>query len=160
MLALPALTPVVGATMVLARWSKSDRIWQRALAAVCAVLVFPLFLIAVILFIPYFVVLQILAATGLVRRELPPMLAVVIRREDYWRLDLTVPEKQRQLAEQMVDELRKRVLAQNGKFDVAWMDEGGQLNAEISMEGNVDALCRNFVEAVESDHPTMEVHWV
>jgi len=159
-LSLPALIPVFGATMGLARWSKSDRIWQRAIAVVCAVLIFPLFLIAMIIFIPYLVLLEFLAGLGLVRRELPSMLAVVITREDYWRLDLTVPDEQRELAEEIVAELRERVSAQNAQFDVAWMEEGGQLNAEISIEGNVDALCRNFVESVENEHSTIEVHWV
>ena len=145
--------------MGLARWSKSDRIWQRALAAVCGVLVFPLFVIAIIVFIPYFVMLQLLAGLGLVRRQLPPMLAVAFARQDYWRLDLSVPEKQREIAEEMVKDLRKRVLAQNAQFEVTWMEEGGQLNAEISMEGDVDALCRSFVEAVEKEDPIVEVHW-
>jgi hypothetical protein len=92
LLAIPALTPVAAAAAGLARWSKSDRGWKRALAAVCSVLVFPLFLIAVIVFIPYFVVLQVLAAVGLVRRELPPTMAVVSAGEAFWRLDLTVQE--------------------------------------------------------------------
>ena len=155
MLALPALTPVVGAAMGLARWSKSDRLWQRALAVVCGVLVFPLFLIAVIAFIPYFVVIQILMGIGVVRRDLPPMLIVAIAQDDYWRIDLSVAEHQRRIADGIIAELRTLV----GHIDVTWMEEGGRLDAEISIEGKVDALCRSFVERVEKEDPVVEVHW-
>jgi len=47
-----------------------------------------------------------------------------------------------------------------GQFDVIWTNEEGRLSAEISVEGEVDAVCRAFVQAVENEDPKVEVHWI
>lgn len=214
LLALPVLAPVAAIAAALQRMSQSKGGWQRTASKVLAFALFPLFLIVIVVFIPYSVLLWLLSAVGLVRRHLPPTLIPVVEghhsgTETFWRLDLVVPQQKPEVAAEVFADLVSRTLERLGEtklivrppesevsaadapgrieswvralrygsqaewwyliaggkarlHSVWWVDQG-TISAEISVEGDpgeVDAICREFVEAIENGHPTVEVHHI
>jgi hypothetical protein len=185
-LAIPALLPIGGISAAMVRLTKSERRWQRALANALIVALIPLFLMAVLIFIPYYALLRLLAALGLARMKMPPSLAVVedgrlTGGRSFWRLDLAVPDDQPQLASKVITDLLTTLevpvetpvesvirsldygLYKESSYQsvhIGWSLDQGTLSAEISIEGDpqrIDSICRNFVAEIEENHPSVEV---
>lgn len=128
--------------MAMERFSKSHRRW---LVTLCGILIFPLFLITAIAFIPYWLILQLLSAIGLVRLELPPTLTYI---ESANRLDLSAPLSQQAMIDEVAREFPAREIER-------WSDEH-TVNIEIYGDPK---LCREFAERIENEHPIIEVHY-
>jgi hypothetical protein len=75
---------------------------QRMISALVFPLLVLLALMAMVVFLPYWLLLQVLGKTGMVRLKMPPSCRVVLREEGFCRLDVMVPEEDREVAVTML----------------------------------------------------------
>lgn len=143
-LAIPALTPIAAAMLMLQRRAQS-----KLAKAIGLMIVFPLFLLATIIFIPYMIALWILGAAGLVRRRLPPSITFIRSAN---RVDISAPPE---IAERVLAD----IIAATRDADVNRWDDDDGLHVEIAIGGDAEPV-RALLERIEREDPVVEVDYV
>ncbi len=115
MLAVPTMVPMAALVGALVKGGKLTRV-------VTLPLIFILFLITAIVFLPYYLLLRLLGKAGLVRMKMPPSCTVIYREPGSCRLDVTVPQDDRETAAKMLHDIVERIAFASG-IDVDADDE-------------------------------------
>lgn len=130
-LAVPTMVPMTALVGALVKGGKVTR-------AVALPLIFILFLITAIVLLPYFLILRLLGKAGLVRMQLPPSCNVIHREPGSCRLDLMVPQDDRETAASMLKAVVERIAS---AADVA-VDADGEIELVAQTEHGREAALK------------------
>lgn len=121
LIAVPTLAPMAAVVSALVRGERASPLVRRITFAVTIPLIVVFFLCSMILFLPYFIALQLLGRAGLVRLKMPASCTVTGEGPGFTRLSLIVPEDERETAARMLREIAAKLSAVAG-FEPANLD--------------------------------------